>query len=341
MNAGFLDRLARQGRGRFELVESEDRLDQVMAALARTIGRPALSGINITGSGIDLVETSITPALAPDAFAGVPCVISGRYRGLLDGEATISLSAVGTTGPFSMTTVPLRSQAAAVRTIWARAALRDLEDAYASGRDHEERLGRRIVEHSIRFGVLSRFTAFVAIDPERSDAEALDEVIQPVEWPSVTMARTGGAIRAASMAAMAPPPSAVTHTAAVAGPPSARSGRQPAQSRQAQRRRGAPAPRSLDEVLRTLARLLADPGATTDELLGVRKKLGTARDTTEDLDLRIALTRLCEAADTYLAARGTPTKPDPQPVTTAVEAVRTALETRTEPHKRSKKHFWE
>uniref|UniRef100_UPI003561BCA3 VIT domain-containing protein n=1 Tax=Mycobacterium marinum TaxID=1781 RepID=UPI003561BCA3 len=38
VNAGFLERLAGLGSGRAELVESEDRLDEVMARLARTIG---------------------------------------------------------------------------------------------------------------------------------------------------------------------------------------------------------------------------------------------------------------------------------------------------------------
>jgi Ca-activated chloride channel family protein len=37
VNAGFLDRLAQLGSGRSELVESEERLDEAMARLARTI----------------------------------------------------------------------------------------------------------------------------------------------------------------------------------------------------------------------------------------------------------------------------------------------------------------
>ena len=349
VNAGFLERLARQGRGRFELVESEDRLDQVMAALARTIGRPALSGIHISGGGIDLVETSIAPALAPDAFAGVPCVISGRYRGPLDGEATITVSAAGTKEPFSVSLVPLQSDAAAVRTIWARAALRDLEDAYASGHGRDDALNQRIVEHSIRFGVLSRFTAFVAVDPERTDAAEVDELVQPVEPPS-GWAMPGVIMAASSSAAISSLPVVGYASAAgmagspLSGPPPAQ--RRPAQGRQAQgrqarRRMGAKSIPSLDEVLRTLERLLAGPHVDTDHLKGVRKELVAARRNTEDRDLLIALTRLCEAIDSYVAARGTTTNPDPQPVTEALEAVRAAMPAKSEPLGRSKKRFWE
>jgi hypothetical protein len=341
VNAGFLDRLARQGRGRFELVESEDRLDEVMAALARTIGRPSLRGIDITGCGIDIVETSITPAPAPDAFAGVPCVISGRYRGPLDSEATISVSAVGANEPFGVTLVPLRSNAAAVRTIWARAALRDLEDAYASGRGRHEQLNRRIVEHSIRFGVLSRFTAFVAVDPERTDAETLDEVVQPVEPPSGWAMPTMRPLMAMSRAAMAPPPLGAADVGAAAGSAAPQPIAPPAQPRQLRQTRRASSTRSLDEVLRTLERLLADPQMATDHLLAARNELVAYRDSTQDPDLRIALARLCQAIDAYFALQSAPTDSDRKPVAQAVEAVRAAIPAQTEAARRSNKRFWE
>ena len=80
VNAGFLERLAGLGSGRAELVESEERLDESMARLARTIGRPSLTGIQVSAEGVEIIEGTVTPARLPDAFAGVPCVISGRYR---------------------------------------------------------------------------------------------------------------------------------------------------------------------------------------------------------------------------------------------------------------------
>jgi hypothetical protein len=339
VNAGFLDRLARHGRGLCELVESEDRLDQVMAALARTIGRPALSGINITGSGIDIIETSVTPALAPDAFAGVPCVISGRYRGEVSAEATITASAIGPKEPFSMTLVPLRSNAAAVRTIWARAALRDLEDVYASGRDRHERLNQRIIKHSIRFGVLSRFTAFVAVDPERIDAETLDQVVQLVEPPSGWAMPTMNTVL--SSAEMALPRPGITAMRSSAWTASARRIPPPNQPRLVRGLRRGPATRSLEEVLRSLERLLAGSHVATDDLVDARNELAVYGDSTEDLDLGIALARLCLAIDACIARQTRPTDTDRQTVAKAVEAVRAALPAKTEPPRRPNKNFWE
>jgi Ca-activated chloride channel family protein len=62
--------------------------------------------------------------------------------------------------------------------VWARAHLRDLEDRYVTGEDLEQ----RIVAASLRFGVLCRFTAWIAID-ERIVVENGEphRVIQPVE----------------------------------------------------------------------------------------------------------------------------------------------------------------
>ncbi|MDT5136544.1 MAG: Ca-activated chloride channel, partial [Mycobacterium sp.] len=87
VNAGFLDRLAQLGSGRSELVESEERLDEAMARLARTIGRPALTGIRVSAEGVEIIDGSVTPNRLPDAFAGVPCAISGRYLGRADSVA--------------------------------------------------------------------------------------------------------------------------------------------------------------------------------------------------------------------------------------------------------------
>src|SRR5690606_24713127 len=75
----------------------------------------------------------------------------------------------------------------AVTAVWARAHLRDLEDRFASlpyGQDHDG-LEQRIVATSLRFGVLCRFTAWVAVD-ERVVTEGGEphRVVQPVELPS-------------------------------------------------------------------------------------------------------------------------------------------------------------
>jgi Ca-activated chloride channel family protein len=73
----------------------------------------------------------------------------------------------------------------AVRTCWARARVRDLEDRYAAG-PGDTALADQITAVSLRHGVLSRFTAFVAVDRTRHAVGGGRPLpaVQPVELPS-------------------------------------------------------------------------------------------------------------------------------------------------------------
>jgi Ca-activated chloride channel family protein len=184
VNAGFLGRLAGIGGGRCELVESEDRLDEALDRIHRRIGTPLLSNLTLAAEGIELLTETISPARMPDAFAGVPLVIRGRYRGAGEGAARLR----GTTAagePWEVEVPAVTAASAVLAPVWARAHLRDLEDRYAAGTLDPQELERRIVATSLRYNVLCRFTALVAVD-SRIVAEGGPghHVIQPVELPS-------------------------------------------------------------------------------------------------------------------------------------------------------------
>jgi Ca-activated chloride channel family protein len=110
-------------------------------------------------------------------------VIRGRYRGA---APTLTLSGSTRDGAaWEATAEPAAAADRTVAQLWARAALRDLEDAYASDPYASEALEQRIVRTSLRFGVLCRFTAFVALDTRVvNEAGQLHKVIQPVELPA-------------------------------------------------------------------------------------------------------------------------------------------------------------
>ncbi|KAA1250476.1 VWA domain-containing protein [Mycobacterium simiae] len=293
VNAGFLDRLARLGGGRAELVESEDRLDQAMARLARTIGRPALTGLRVSADGVQIADGSITPNRVPDAFAGVPCVISGRYRGAAD-AAAVRVEADTPDSPFTaLLPARLVPNAVAVQTIWARSVVRDLEDDYVSGRDSEE-LAARLVAHSLRFGVLSRFTAFVAIDPEHTEAGPLTEVVQSVELPSGWAAPAGfmPAAAASAVRARAAAPRAVAVL-----------GAQPTPTR------------SLKDLLTLVQKGMRGDDKGLDEICA---ELIVYRDSATDPTVQAALTVLCDVLTRYLC---NPTQQGTQQVMEAVAAV--------------------
>jgi Ca-activated chloride channel family protein len=183
VNAAFLRRLADLGGGASELVESEDRLDEVMAGMHRHLGTPVLTGLRLAPAGLQLVPGTLVPGRLPDLFAGAPLFLLGRYRGAADG--TVALDGQDGDGrPWSARLPAWRGEGGAAAAVWARGRLRELEDRYA-GEGGAKELEREIVATSLRFGVLCRFTAFVAVDRSAvvNPGGQLHQVVQPVELP--------------------------------------------------------------------------------------------------------------------------------------------------------------
>lgn len=197
VNAGFLHRLALEGRGRCELVESEDRLDAAAAHIHRRILSPAATQLQLSAEDMELEDGATAPARTPDLFEGVPLTISGRYRAL-GKNPRLRLTGVDADGqPWETAVDAKHVDDDAVHAMWGRAHLRDLEDQYAAAprtgvleRRHPDsprnlqQLEEHIVRTSLRCHVLSRFTAFTAVD-ERVVTEAGQPrtVVQPVELP--------------------------------------------------------------------------------------------------------------------------------------------------------------
>ena len=182
VNDAFLRRIAAAGGGNCELVESEDRLDEVMERIHRRIGAPVLDNIAITGIGLDIMTTSITPARIPALHEGAPLVVLGRSTGADAG--TIRVSATDAGGKPWSTQVPLSGDGSSAQVaVWARARIRDLEDRYVVvGGD--EAIEREIVRTSLDGHVLSRFTAFVAVDTRVVvDGGTARRITQPVDAP--------------------------------------------------------------------------------------------------------------------------------------------------------------
>jgi Ca-activated chloride channel family protein len=186
VNAGFLTRLAAAGGGRCELVESEDRLDEVMEAIHRRVAPPRAYSLALRAEGLATIDDTMTPARLPDAVPGVPLVVSGRYRGTAEGSIVLRGSDGGG-GHWSVVVAGRRREAPAVTAAWVRAHLRDLEDRYAAaaGTSSAPQLAKRIVDTSLRFGVLCRFTAYASLDgPVVAIGGLPHRVMQPVEAPA-------------------------------------------------------------------------------------------------------------------------------------------------------------
>nr|WP_052478801.1 VIT domain-containing protein [Kibdelosporangium sp. MJ126-NF4]CEL20646.1 hypothetical protein [Kibdelosporangium sp. MJ126-NF4]CTQ89558.1 hypothetical protein [Kibdelosporangium sp. MJ126-NF4] len=183
VNESFLRRLAGT-TGRCELVESEDRLDDAMQNIHRRIGAPVAVGLRLTAgaasAGLLVDPDTLAPSPMPDLFHGVPVVVTGRFTGKPTGTVTVT-SADGWKS--DVTATP--SDNPSLGALWARTRIRDLEDRYVVGTGDLSGLENQIVRTSLKFGVLSRFTAFVAVDQRVvNEGGTVHKVTQPVDHPS-------------------------------------------------------------------------------------------------------------------------------------------------------------
>ncbi|MBI3930320.1 MAG: VWA domain-containing protein [Armatimonadetes bacterium] len=174
-NLEFLRSLSERTGGTVELVEAEERLTELLPRLHDTLGTPLLSRLRLD----DFPIHEVAPDPLPDLFRGQPLMVFGRY----EGPAPEGITVLGTAGnreharriPAAQSSDPM------LRITWARRRLLDLEYRFDVGLETAE----RVRDFSLRWGVLSRFTALVAVDPaEPVSSGALHQVVQAVELPS-------------------------------------------------------------------------------------------------------------------------------------------------------------
>ncbi|MFZ5889891.1 MAG: VIT domain-containing protein [Myxococcota bacterium] len=225
VNAGFLRRLAALGGGTCELVESEDRLDEVMDKVHRRIATPLVTELALSTDGFEIEADTQAPARLPALFAGAPLVIWLRTQGVRREGHVILTGRTPGGEPFRQS-IPLAiAQASdAPAALWARAHIRDLEDRYITCPPAQKRdVERRIVTTSLAHRVLSRFTAFLAVDTEIANPGGDPRpILQAVEAPSGWshgVGLVGGIARAPGpmFAAPAPSPMAAAPMGAYAG----------------------------------------------------------------------------------------------------------------------------
>jgi Ca-activated chloride channel family protein len=185
VNEGFLRRLAERGGRARELVESEDRLDAVMASIHRRIGTLLLTGLNLEPVGLNVEPGEVVPRRIPDLFAGSPLLILGRYRGRPEGS--IGVCGCGAAGSAYQESVHARVRPnPAIAAAWARGQIRHLEDRYAARDGDRTTLEKAVVALSLQFQVLCRFTAYVAVDRSQvvNKGGVGHRITQPVEAPA-------------------------------------------------------------------------------------------------------------------------------------------------------------
>jgi Ca-activated chloride channel family protein len=187
VNRYLLEEMARVGRGAVEIVRPDEETRAAVGRFHDRIARPLLTDVSVDWNGLDVQDQ--VPAAIPDLFLGQPLVIAARYG--RSGHAVVTVRARKAGQPVSFrvpVTLPERDDARpAVGSVWARARIAELSrqllrlrDGDAEAADLRERITGIALEHHL----MSRYTAFVAVDTTRvTGGGPAAEVKVPVEVP--------------------------------------------------------------------------------------------------------------------------------------------------------------
>lgn len=175
VNEGFLKRLAAMAGGTSTFVTPGEALEEALQGVGREIGTPLVLDLSMPDA------QQLAPARVPDLFAGraVTVFLTQETPGALRVRGRFADGA-----PFETTVEPEMVALGALAQMWARARVAELEDRFRLSQDAAVK--QEIVDLAVRHSILTRFTAFVAVD----EAEVVNAdgtvrtVVQPVEMPA-------------------------------------------------------------------------------------------------------------------------------------------------------------
>ncbi|MBI5497863.1 MAG: AgmX/PglI C-terminal domain-containing protein [Deltaproteobacteria bacterium] len=194
VNRHLIEGIARAGRGEPFIVDSSAATTDAAERFWRYVSSPVLTEVDVAFRGIEVRD--VLPARVPDLFASRPLVLLAHYTGQPRGE--IVVTGRGAKGRVEYR-VPISVSAGThhpvLPRLWARQRITDLTDAQDPGNAAPTRAA--VLPIALQHGVLSQWTAFVAVDDRgRTDAAPV-EVNQPAPVPagmSWPMAMSSGAL---------------------------------------------------------------------------------------------------------------------------------------------------
>jgi len=179
---GYLETLAADGW--FVSVSSTHRIGEVSRQVCERIGTPAHRNASLEMDGL----TEQAPHLAPDIYPGATVTLWARSPKPAPGATITVNSDLGT-----IAELPVRvCSDASATSRWAKARINAV-DYDVMTRRVDEAAGRALITTlSITHSVLSKYTAWVAVDTSRSTESILPRrVVQPIPEPSNWSGRHG------------------------------------------------------------------------------------------------------------------------------------------------------
>lgn len=182
VNAPLLSALARESRATSTFVLPTEDVEVAVSAVFRRLSGPVLASPRLTVIGPDGKESTrlirdLEPSVLPDVFEGDQLIVLGRYTT----EGPMRLKVEGNfrgkprTFDLTMNTADAGTRHAHVPRLWAGRRIASLVDEIRRIEANTGRLSQsdprtrelvdEIVRLSTRYGILTEYTAFLAVEP--------------------------------------------------------------------------------------------------------------------------------------------------------------------------------
>ena len=181
-NRYLLDRMAKLGNGAVAYLSLEDSAADVMNLFFERVNHAAMTDLEIDWGDAEVAD--LFPARVPDLFVGRPVILTGRYTGAFDSPIRVYGRCGGEPREIAIP-VDVDEGAtvhAGLPAVWARMKIADLADraTYEAFAD----LPGLIKQVALEYGLMSSYTAFVAVDSLTRTAGAFGTTVAvPVPVP--------------------------------------------------------------------------------------------------------------------------------------------------------------
>jgi len=168
VNRYLLDRMAKLGKGAVAYVGLQDNSSEIVDRFYDRISHPALTDVAIDWGSLEVED--VYPSQLPDLFVGRPLIVTGRFRGQEDTTVRIAGKAGNLDRQIEIPTQLNGTSAThpGIACVWARKKIEQLTSRATYDRNSD--LPGEITQTALEYGLMSAYTAFVAVDSTQQTA---------------------------------------------------------------------------------------------------------------------------------------------------------------------------
>jgi Ca-activated chloride channel family protein len=204
VNRFLIEGIAHAGMGEPFVVTKPEEAAAAAERFRQYIASPVLTQIKVAFKGFEAYD--VEPLSLPDVLSERPVICFGKWKG--EPTGTVELTGTSGTGRYRQSFRVAESHPteanSALRYLWARHRIQLLGDYAGLGNVEGQR--KAITELGLKYGLLTNYTSFVAIDSRvRNQGGTVEQVTQPLPLPEgVSNHAVGGAHMSKSMAYPSP-----------------------------------------------------------------------------------------------------------------------------------------